>query len=107
MKVSAERLRRVREEINALERQYLEERGWKHSCNHPDSCWRWQKEFGGCTYTCDMSGALKLQARLSEDDANKVADKKCKTCEHADEGQMPEDPHATCMECYAAILAQC
>jgi len=43
MNVTAEQIRVAQLELDGLQRRYLIERGWKESCDYPDSCWRWEK----------------------------------------------------------------
>ncbi len=53
--------------VKELKRQWLQENGWKESCDFIDSCWRWVKEIpsttklGSKVYMCDMQEAINIE----------------------------------------------
>jgi len=44
IKVTEREIEKLYDELEIAQRQYLEERGWENTCDHPDSCWRWEKD---------------------------------------------------------------
>lgn len=68
MKVIIESIRDQESRLENRKEQYLIERGWKESCDFPDSRWRWVKVFGrGCPLSVGREEAVRIQADFGED----------------------------------------
>ena len=65
--ITPKELEDKQEEVHNLGEQYLYERGWKYKCNHPDSCWRWEKKINGRIYVMSYSDALALQMYMEDE----------------------------------------
>lgn len=56
-------------ELSYAQRAYLRAAGWTYSSSHPDSCWRWSKDFGGKQYTfVDPHDAIDFDFELRTHD---------------------------------------
>lgn len=44
---------------------FLRVTGWNLSCQHPDSCWRWTKEFNGRPYSLGRDEAVSFETRVT------------------------------------------
>lgn len=53
------------EDLLALRRKYLEQQGWKHTCNTPGSVWLWERQMDGRMLLVDMSTAIDMAAYLA------------------------------------------
>ena len=68
MSVNRQDVQDAKDKLESIESGYLAERGWNYSSEHPDSCWRWEKEIGGKIYIVSRAGALRLQEFIDEEE---------------------------------------
>jgi hypothetical protein len=66
MRITLDILRDKTDDLQNAQAIFLKERGWKSSCSHPDSCWRWEKKIKGKLYVMEHSEALSLETFMEE-----------------------------------------
>lgn len=68
MNVTEDDIRAIRMDLEYKIVTYLRERGWKDSCDYPDSCWRWEKAVPRkgetVTLTLSANGAFKVESNF-------------------------------------------
>ena len=68
-------LQALREQLEHAEYRYLEQRGWKHTCQTPGSYWMWEKKLpDGRTAILHQDSALRFEAQLTCDECGKPHD---------------------------------
>lgn len=47
--------------LDGVHRDFLTERGWKFSSEHPDFRWRWSKKIKGRNYSLNTNDAIHME----------------------------------------------
>ena len=63
---SYEPIRIMEIDLGSAKTKWLEDNGWKESCQFPDSCWRWCKEIDGKMMMCRKAEAIKIERDFVE-----------------------------------------
>lgn len=71
MTITLDDLQRAEERLFTTRKKYLEERGWKYTCQTPGSMWLWSKTYMDDRYMCNMTMALVVEEALSGKTNNK------------------------------------
>jgi len=81
------------EQLERDQRAYLSERGWEHNCEHPDCCWRWEKDVRWLSgtedktkhYCLSLGEAVAMQMALDESGVDGV----CCACGYHGQEETP------------------
>jgi hypothetical protein len=53
--------------LETLKRNFLRDRGWEYSSNHPGSLWLFSKIIGRKLYVCDQTTAIALEEGTADE----------------------------------------
>jgi hypothetical protein len=63
--VKREDIEKAISRLEEIKKHYLEEHGWKYTCQTPGSVWLWKKIHMDDTYMCNTPMALCIEEALS------------------------------------------
>lgn len=62
--ITGEHIREAECRVEHLKDRYLQERGWKHTCDCPGSIWLWVKEIDGTRWSGNTDTAFYIEESL-------------------------------------------
>jgi hypothetical protein len=76
----AEEIKELYRKAHAFEDRWLRNRGWEHTCDSPDSCWYWKKEWDGKVFMVTKGIASQIQEGWDFDEDFRLNPEKYAEC---------------------------